>query len=978
MAYFQDPEKQIDDFKKIQDAISQTKKTRFIQKLINRISRLHPLLAFLKKQNPRLYHLLEEREKINEEIYSNVEGMSTHLDKIMIHLATVEANPNLKKKNKLRELIENRKIAFLHFKENSDIFSDDFNTEIQDLLDKLAVVLVKIEENSRRISESEKIEEINRNSAERERINEKNKRIAAERERIRKEILDNITTASNNLGQLHSRLTNLGTYLVHSEKNDFKKNGKNIELAFRQFIENTDLFSDEFDKAIAELAKKFQRFYQDITDYNWKFIIKRKKENEWLWEKLAFSLDNEQLTAIITDDTHNLVVAGAGAGKTEVLITRIAYLTKRKPDTIMPNRILALAFQKKAASEIEERLKTRFGLEIKVKTFHALGLEINKKAREKRNEEVPQHKDEPQSKKLIHEIYTKQMQNSEFQQKVINYLKYSEDEEEKELNDFRTKQEYYEHMRKLRYTALDGTKVKSLAEREILNFFLSHLLNGKQINIQYETPAEWMLKETENRSTPKPDFYFPELKLYLEHWALKKNGKVPEWFAGDDPTALYRQKMDYKKKQFEKQDEYGLIETSSWESVEPNFQQILEKRFLDAVKEKSPNEEFKLTQLDYVDLVNKTSQNHKEYVKGIPAHISKFITISKTNGLASDNVREILNDEKWTAKQSLFAEIALHIFDEYTRELDDDIDFADMINLAIEELDEDKSLFSDLFSHILVDEYQDISHQRYRLLQLLMNRNNGCKIFCVGDDWQSIMGFSGSDIDHFVNFKEYFNYPEITKLGTNYRSQKKIVEVGSAIIKKNGSSQIAKEVYAEKEEIGEVSVFLLRHEDAYLPNYYRHMAHRCVDQITTFIEQGYKPSDIFILARYNSSSNKTLKNELERYADEKKLPFSTGEKGSDGVRFMTVHKSKGLQAKIVFILDFVKGLYGFPCEMEDPDIYMPAMLHEMKDKREEERRLFYVAVTRGIEKVFIYSRKGNESEFLKEISEYIPIREIPY
>ena len=104
---------------------------------------------------------------------------------------------------------------------------------------------------------------------------------------------------------------------------------------------------------------------------------KRKKEYDDLFKKSPFPLDDYQKTAIITDDKHNLVVAGAGSGKTEVLITRIAYLIKRKSDTIKPNRILVLAFNKNAVDDIKKRLEKRYEItDVEVRTFHGLGRKI--------------------------------------------------------------------------------------------------------------------------------------------------------------------------------------------------------------------------------------------------------------------------------------------------------------------------------------------------------------------------------------------------------------------------------------------------------------------------------------------------------------------------------------------------------------------------------------------------------------------------
>ncbi|HOX97387.1 MAG TPA: 3'-5' exonuclease, partial [bacterium] len=121
-------------------------------------------------------------------------------------------------------------------------------------------------------------------------------------------------------------------------------------------------------------------------------------------------------------------------------------------------------------------------------------------------------------------------------------------------------------------------------------------------------------------------------------------------------------------------------------------------------------------------------------------------------------------------------------------------------------------------------------------------------------------------------------------------------------------------------------------------------------------------------------SNRDLLNVLFLEASKLKIPLSIKSENK-GVRVMTVHKSKGLQAKAVFVLDVVSGLYGFPCELENPDVM--AVVNEKvvhyQEKNREERRLFYVAITRAKDDLFIYTKKGSESLFLKDL-EYFSVK----
>jgi DNA helicase-4 len=121
-----------------------------------------------------------------------------------------------------------------------------------------------------------------------------------------------------------------------------------------------------------------------------------------------------------------------------------------------------------------------------------------------------------------------------------------------------------------------------------------------------------------------------------------------------------------------------------------------------------------------------------------------------------------------------------------------------------------------------------------------------------------------------------------------------------------------------------------------------------------------------------------LINPLEDYAEMMKVPVTRNPEKKKGVSLMAVHKSKGLQSRIVIILNVDKDIYGFPCELQNPDVFEPAVIGAMHDRLEEERRLFYVAVTRGIEEVIIYNQKSAESKFINEIKHLLKIEELHY
>jgi DNA helicase-4 len=297
-----------------------------------------------------------------------------------------------------------------------------------------------------------------------------------------------------------------------------------------------------------------------------------------------------------------------------------------------------------------------------------------------------------------------------------------------------------------------------------------------------------------------------------------------------------------------------------------------------------------------------------------------------------------------------------------------------MINLAVKNLKQNEDLYKNRFDHILVDEYQDISQQRYELIESLMGKNEGCKLFCVGDDWQSIMAFSGSNLDFFVHFNQYFDHPSVTYLTVNYRSCKSIVDTGAEIIKHNGDAQLKKDAFAQKNVMIPLRAFISVHDSESVNDYYSQVAQHCIVTINNYLQKGYDPQEIMILSRI--ANNPKIKEKLQEYSTLFNMPISFETKSGNKINFMSVHASKGLQAKVVFLLNVVEGLYGFPCQKENPDIFEPATKGRKKDKEEEERRLFYVAVTRAMEDLVIYSQIGSESKFLEEIKDHVVVENL--
>lgn len=789
--------------------------------------------------------------------------------------------------------------------------------------------------------------------------------------------LENAITAEvNKIGQQYKNIIKVDTYLIYNDKSKIIQNINSLSSILINWIKEEQKLPTELTETIKKSNIDVQKIKQNIIEYNSKFIIQRKIKYGLLFKNEEISLDENQQNAIVTDDKYNLVIAGAGSGKTEVLTTRIAYLVKREPDTIKPDRILALAFQNKAAKEIKERLKNRYEInDVDVRTFHSLGKKVIENANNNAPELKPECSEEWKFNNYIKKLFDKLLINDQnLQNELIDFLEYYGDSEiPKEEVDFEEKEEFYEYKRQLIYTSLNGTKVKSASEREILNFFLTHNLNGKKINVIYEHPAQWMTYKTKEGKeyTPKPDFYFPDFDVYLEHWSIGKKGEVPEWYSGKDATSEYIEHMNLKKKQF-KENKKTLIETSQKDFEDNQINKVLEKKLITALNQKFPEQEFEMASLNYKEIVERVWDECKEFIKSIDINLARFIVIAKTYSLNPNDIEERLKKEKWSLKQKSFAKIACTVYREYEKELrnSNQIDFSDMINLAVKELKSNNKLYTDIYDHILIDEYQDVSTQRYELIKILLEKNPNCKLFCVGDDWQSIMGFAGSNLDFFINFGKYFEHPAVTDLPKNYRSIKSIVDAGASIIKNNKDGQIQKETTANNDESKPIMVYVSQHKKTYYDKYYKQVAEHCLDKIKEYYSKGgYSYGDFLILLRITQKP--LLRNFITRYAKQLKIPISEEFNNPNCVHLMSVHKSKGLQARVVLILNVDHGMYGFPCELDTPEIFEPAIKNNDGFRDQEERRLFYVSVTRAKEEIIIYTQKHTESKFITEIDDFI-------
>jgi len=770
------------------------------------------------------------------------------------------------------------------------------------------------------------------------------------REKLGKSILNKLSLfmgVSDILNEV-SDIEKSDEYLVSQRFHKLMKQFDEYHAVFRELTKlRTFLKKEEFSQA-EELYSLMNEKKEVIKNYNKNFIRKRLKTHKSFFDgkddSLERSLDKQQRLAIVKDDKHNLVIAGAGSGKTAVIAARIAYLLRRK-DRIEPKRILALAFNRKAAKEVHKRLKSDYNIDsVKVRTFHSFGLSIiNENLTER-----PRVLDESESERRIRNIFLKRIKNKRLRNLLLEYFSRYLDEELDEAS-FSEKEEYYYYMRNKQYTTLSAERVKSVSERDIANFLFKN-----NIKFVYEAVARWADKG-DSYGPYMPDFYLPDYDIYIEHWGVDEKGNIPPWF--EMSKKRYHEKIKWAREQFSKHEKV-LIETFEYQTRGGQLETVLKDKLID--------HSVSMKELSYEELVERV-YGFKETCKRVSEMFSTFIKLAKSNHISPDKLRSRISKLPDT-KKKVFAKMGLSIYKAYQNSLkkNKEIDFEDMINIAITLAKEKREKYKNRYDHVLVDEFQDVSNQRFELIKTLVSDDNNTKLFCVGDDWQSIYAFAGSEVRFFIEFEDHFSYPEKTFLEWNYRCSKTIVAASNQLIS-NNKERVDKIVKAFSDNeraiiLCEFQLYLKWQE--YKKEQYEHAF--CI--INELVNNSVPIEDIMVISRFKFED--TIFDNLQ---------IKCTNNGYGSVRFNTAHSCKGQEAKYVIILDVTSGTYGFPSEIVDSSVFdiVKSESAMTENKLDAERRLFYVALTRSKEGVYIYTQKSRESVFLNEIKDYLSEPVIP-
>ncbi len=650
-------------------------------------------------------------------------------------------------------------------------------------------------------------------------------------------------------------------------------------------------------------------------------------------------LDKQQMTCIVKDAHNHLVIAGAGTGKTTTVVGKIKFLLKSKK--YKPEDILVLSFTNASANEMSQRIKQETGCNIDASTFHKLGLNIITKV----NGVVPKIT-QLNLRKFVKEQLLLNMQSDSYLNLLSSYLLYNRVVSKSEF-EFKTQKEYEEYLRLNPPTTINNETVKSYGELDIANF-----LTQSGIQYIYEHPYK-VDTRTSEYGQYNPDFYLPEYDIYIEYFGVNKYGEVPSYFKGANgmtATQAYQASMKWKRETHSANDTI-LIESFAYEK----FDGVL----LENLKKKLISKNVRLTPKTTKELWEQVSTDGDSVLDGIIELFETVINLIKSNGYTIATVRQLNIENSNAQNNNTLLSLLEPIFNSYCAYLNqhNEIDFNDMINMATQYIEQRKYISP--YKYVIVDEYQDISKARFSLLNS-MRKSNNYDLFCVGDDWQSIYRFAGSDVGYILNFEQYWGSTEISKIETTYRFTQKLIEISGDFIMKN-PVQITKSIKGKKDTGG----FALGEISGYTDKY-------SIEFMAKKLEDLPRDSTVFFIGRYSFDAKLLSDSGLFecQYNNVSGFVEVTYRKRADlKMNFITAHKSKGLQADYIFIINNKKSRMGFPSKIQDATILNLLLDNCDQYPYAEERRLFYVALTRAKKKAFLITVSNQESEFAMELKE---------
>lgn len=673
-------------------------------------------------------------------------------------------------------------------------------------------------------------------------------------------------------------------------------------------------------------------------------------------------LDDEQRRAILFDESHCLIIAGAGAGKTTTMAAKVKYLIDKQ--NVDPKDIFVISYTNKAIDELKHRINKCLKLPVKISTFHSFGFEIL------RNNKSVMPQVCYQSYDIIYDfIYTKVFDNKKLLKNLLLFLGYYFDIPHNVM-EFSSLKEYATYKGNLDYETIKsrlgeyihevvnkrtkskrtitGEFLRSIQEVQIANYLYMH-------NLDYEYEKPYLKPMPGSKKAYTPDFFIKQgdRECYIEHYGIYENYQSDIY--DKEQIKKYLGSIIDKRK-LHKVNNTNLIET--WSRY--NDQRSL----LDHLEENLLKNGFVLKERDHSEVYKKLTETaHDKYVYRLVMFLISFIGNFKTLGYSKKDF-SVLRDKIKNVRTLLFLDIAEEIYDHYqnTLEFKNQIDFADMINEADRILTEiEKHPDKPAYRYIIIDEFQDIAKQRFNLTKRLADVT-GAHVVAVGDDWQSIFAFAGSNITLFQKFLELMGDGIQLFIKHTYRNSQELIDIAGSFIQKN-SSQIKKKLISPKKLSNPIIIEC--YDDA--KDIRKNWVHKIEETIGKIVSEYGSKSSILLIGRYNFERDYLIKS--EKYIEITKERIKCKLYPEAAITFLTVHTSKGLGYDNVIVLNMLEDKYGFPSQIENDPIMKLVTHADNTIQFAEERRLLYVAVTRTKNKVYLITPLSRPSRFVIELAD---------
>lgn len=795
-------------------------------------------------------------------------------------------------------------------------------------------------------------------------------------------------------------------YFSHNWKQKLLLWHKNAISKVKKFKEDyAEYISSEDEKFFEKFYNKPETFETDTKQANERYINQELKDNSDLFDDLdGKSLDSQQREAIVVDEDAVKVIAGAGSGKTFTIQGKVKYLTEKRD--VDPSEILAISFSNASVDDLKERIAEP----IDIKTFHKVGKDIltqyNQYSRP----------DTSALKRIIKRYLTKKaLKNEDKSKKLIEFFSFyinvppSDDDIKYEGDlldwqegvDFSTLKRRFKNKQR---ETLNNEIVRSYEELYIANFLFIYGIKytyekiysypNKNFEREFNKFKEFLFSfneeipdELKNDITKDllnltdifeeyeikdylPDFYLDDYNIYIEHFGLNRN--CENYLIGGKSSEEYVKEMEWKRKVHKK---YGttLIETFSYYQSE--------NRLLTRLAEKLQAQGVEFNEIDYREvyrilLENKTIKEWEDFI----VLLKTFIELFKGNNYDETKFKEFydhvggLKDSFSKDRTIAFLKIVEEIYNDYEAYLlkIKKIDFNDMINKASDCIV--KNGLDLPYKYIIVDEYQDTSFTRYNLLRNICD-SIGAKIMVVGDDWQSIYSFSGCDVNIFTKFDNFFDVCETRYIEKTYRNSQQLIDASSNFVMKN-PDQTRKELKSSKSL--KYPIKLVNFDNDFDEILKFELIIKNIINQSTFKNKkililGRNNKDIFNLLKNFNVENEYGKRKFEILGDEDKLRRNKfvkivyRESPDVNIEYRTVHQSKGLECDNVILINLKNWKAGFPNKMVDDPVLNFVKRNGDSFSYAEERRLFYVALTRTKNNVYLLAPYFKSSVFVQEL-----------